>query len=408
MRIGLFTDQYYPSISGVVTSLKMLYEGLTDLGHECFIFTSFDEKMVTDPEELDSKNIINIYGRPYPFKDLRDYRYTFTHKRYLKIIRKYNLDIIHVHTEYNISKLANLAHKKLKIPMVHTLHTLWSDYFKYVSPFFDKHFHKKMEWFLKKFFTGPVSKNSVIDIVPTRKVYEQAHKYGLGKDIRIVPTGIDLKRFYASNFTEEQIQSLKGELGILAGQFVFLYIGRTSKEKNIEVLLNAFAKTCRGKDNAVFLLVGGGPELEELKEDVANLGIEKQVIFAGSIPWDHIPLYYQLGDIFINASQSETQGLTYIEALGSSIPLLVQRDECIAEVVEDYYNGIYFDGVEDLALKMEEILKAPETLKKIKANTLKSVENYSKEKYSENILAIYEEAVEKSKTVKNNIAKKRK
>ena len=179
---------------------------------------------------------------------------------------------------------------------------------------------------------------------------------------------------------------------------MFLYIGRTSKEKNIETLLNAYAKACKGKDNSVFLLVGGGPELEELKEDVAKLGIEKQVIFTGIIPWEHIPLYYQLGDIFLNASQSETQGLTYIEALGSSLPVLVQRDECIADVVEDYYNGIYFDGVEELAIKMDEILRAPETLKKIKSNTLKSVENYSKEKYSQNILAIYEEAIEKYKT----------
>ncbi len=398
MRIGLFTDQYYPSISGVVTSVKMLYEGLTNMGHECFIFTSFDEKMVTDPEELNSKNVINIYGRPYPFKDLRDYRYTFTHKRFLKIVAKYNLDIIHVHTEYNISKLANLAHKKLHIPVVHTLHTLWSDYFKYVSPFCDKHFHKFMEKLLRKWFTGPVAKNSIIEIVPTKKVYEQKEKYGLGKDVRIVPTGIELQRFYASNFTPQEISDLKKQLGILENQFVFLYIGRTSKEKNIETLLNAYAKACKGKDNSVFLLVGGGPELEELKEDVAKLEIEKQVIFTGIIPWEHIPLYYQLGDIFLNASQSETQGLTYIEALGSSLPVLVQRDECIADVVEDYYNGIYFDGVEELAIKMDEILRAPETLKKIKANTLKSVENYSKEKYSQNILSIYEEAIEKYKT----------
>lgn len=405
MRIGLFTDQYYPSISGVVTSVKMLYEGLTNLGHECFIFTSFDEKQVTNPDELNSKNVINIYGRPYPFKDLRDYRYTLTHRRFLKLVRQYNLDIIHVHTEYNISKLANLAHKKLHIPMVHTLHTLWGDYFKYVSPFCDKHFHKIMEKMLRKLFTGPVAKNSTIEIVPTRKVYEQSQKYGLGKDIRIIPTGIELERFYASNFSKDEISSLKKDLGIGPEQFVFLYIGRTSKEKNIEVLLNAYAKACRGNEKTVFLLVGGGPELEELKADVAELNIEKQVVFAGTIPWDKIPLYYQLGDVFLNASQSETQGLTYIEALGSSLPLLVQKDECIAEVVEDYFNGIYFDGEEELAVKMKEVLANPEILKGIKENTLKSVENYSKEKFSENILAVYEEAVEKYKKPKNRVEK---
>ncbi len=404
MRIGLFTDQYYPNISGVVTSIKMLYEGLTDLGHNCFIFTSFDEKEVAECEEIHQKHIINIPGKPYPFKDLKDYRYTLTHKKFLKVIESYQLDIIHVHTDYNISKLAILAHKKLHIPLVHTLHTLWSDYFKYVSPFFDKHFHKSMEWTLRKLFTGPLSKHSEIDIVPTKKVFEQAHIYGLKKEIRIIPTGIELRRFYASNFRKEEIAELKKELGILENQFVFLYIGRTSKEKNIEVLLKAYTKACKGNKDTVFVLVGGGPELAELKEDVKELGIEEQVIFTDTIPWESIPKYYQLGDIFINASQSETQGLTYIEALSSSIPLLVQKDECIEEVVQDYYNGIYFDGEEELIQKMLEILKAPETLQRIKNNTLDSVRKYSKEVYSKSILDIYEEVIEKYNR-KNNIEK---
>lgn len=406
MRIGIFTDQYYPFVSGVVTSIKMLYEGLTSMGHECFIFTSMDEKMFTEFEKTNEKNVINIYGRPYPFKDLRDYRYTFFHKKYMKIVKSYNLDIIHVHTEYNISKVSNLAAKQLKIPVVHTLHTLWSDYFRYVSPFFDRHFHKLMEVCLRKWYTGPASKNSIIDIVPTKKVYEQASKYGLGPDIRIIPTGIELQRFHPDNFTQDQIVELKKKLGIGLNQFVFLYIGRTSKEKNINVLLRAYARAYKGNKDIVFLIVGGGPCIDELKVLADELNIKEHVIFTDTIAWEDIPIYYQLGDVFINASQSETQGLTYIEALGSSIPILVQKDECIEEVVENYYNGIYFDGEDDLVLKMHEVLRAPETLKKIKANTLNSIENYSKEKYCKTILAIYEEAIQKSKQLELSKVKK--
>lgn len=396
MRIGLFTDQYYPFVSGVVTSIKMLYDGLTNLGHECYIVTSMAEDKIKDLEKQ-RKNVINIYGRPYPFKDLRDYRYTFSHRKYLKTIKNLNLDIIHVHTEYNISKLAILAHKKLHIPMVHTLHTLWSDYFKYVSPFFDKHFHKLMEKYLRKLFTGPVSKNSIIDIVPTKKVYDQSLKYGLNSNIRIIPTGIDLDKFNPKHFTNQQINDLKNKLGIKPNQFVFLYIGRASKEKNIITLLNSYAKACKGNFDTVFVLVGGGPQLEELKEYCKELQIDNQVIFTNTIPREKLPIYYQLGDIFVNASQSETQGLTYIEALGSSIPLLVQKDDCIKDVVENYYNGIYFEGEDDLTLKMKEILRAPETLKKIKSNTINSVFEYSKETYALRVFALYEEAIEKFK-----------
>lgn len=397
MRIGLFTDQYYPSISGVVTSIKMLYEGLTDLGHECFIFTSYDEKKALPNEELLGKNIINIPGRPYPFKNLRDYRYSFTHRRFLKYVEECNLDIIHVHTEYNIAKLARLASKKFSIPLVHTLHTLWSDYFKYVSPFFDKHAHKQMEKLLRGLFLNPVSKQSCIEIVPTKKVLDQKEIYGLGDDVRVIPTGIDINRFNQNNFSKDEILSLKHRLGIKDDQFVFLYIGRTSKEKSISVLLKSYANACKDNDNAVFLIVGGGPELDELKELANKLGINKHVIFTNLISWEEIPKYYQLGDIFLNASQTETQGLTYIEALASSVPILIQRDDCVSFIVDDYYNGIFFDGEDDLALKMKEILRAPDTLKKIKANTSKSIEKYSKENYSQNVLEIYNEAIEKFK-----------
>ena len=388
MRVGIFTDQYYPLISGVVTSIKMLKEGLESLGHEVFIFTSFDERTVT---ELIPDNVINIPGRSYPFKNLKDYRYTFTHRRFIKIVKKYNLDIIHLQTEFNIAKIAKLAHKKLKLPVVHTMHTLWSDYFKYVSPFFDKHFHKLMEKGLRVLFMNSCAKMSEIQIVPTKKVYEQKKKYGLGKEIRIIPTGIELDRFYPNNLDKEKIKDLRKELKI-NNEFVFLYIGRTSEEKNIPTLLNSYAKA--NLKNTKFLLVGGGPELEDLKDLARNLKIENDVIFTGLVEWNEIPYYYQLGDVFLNASQSETQGLTYIEALASGLPLLVQKDECIDDVVVDYYNGLFFDGEEELTKKMKEIVKAPDTLKTIKSNTLSSVENYSKEQFTKNILNIYNEAIE--------------
>ena len=134
MRVGIFSDQYYPIISGVVTSIKMLKEGLESLGHTVYVFTSFDEKKAL---ELIPENVINIPGRDYPFKNLKDYRYSLTHKRFVKIVKKYDLDIIHLQTEFNIAKLAKVVHKKLNIPVVHTMHTLWSDYFQYLSPFFD-------------------------------------------------------------------------------------------------------------------------------------------------------------------------------------------------------------------------------------------------------------------------------
>ena len=407
MKIGIFTDQYYPFVSGVVTSINLLYDGLEALGHEVYIFTSLDPKKTNfDDPVFKEKHVVNIPGKKYPFPGLRDYRYTFTHRRFIKIVKPYNLDVMHIQTEFNIAKVALTASKKLGIPVVHTLHTLYKDYFKYFSPFLDKYAPGLVLLTLNNLFTKPVTKGATIQIVPTQKVFEQKDTYGLGKDVRIIPTGIDLNRFNPNNFTKNEIEDLKSSLNIKNNQFVFLYLGRLSKEKNVPVLLHAYAKSlAKEPNNSVLVIAGGGPDIDSLKALSEELNIKEHVRFTDWIKSENAPIYYQLADIFINASQSETQGLTYLEALASGIPLLVQRDDCINGVISDYYNGIYFDGEDDLALKMVEINKAPDTLKTIKSNTLKSVENYSKEKFVQNIVSIYEEAIEKNN---ETLAKKKK
>ncbi len=393
MRIGIFTDQFYPYISGVVTSIKMLYEGLTNLGHEVFIFTSVDEQKAADCSELDEYNFINFPGKPYPFKDLKDYRKTKNPKKMVKIIATYQLDVIHVHTEFNIAKIAKKACKMLHIPIVHTLHTLYEDYLRYVSPFFDRYFHKIMFKVLAKVFVGSLSKVTTIEVVPTKKVLTLAGKYYMKGDIRVVPTGIELDRFDEANFTEQQIVELKRNLQIPQDAFVFGYLGRTSGEKNIPTIIEAYSKL-KNKNNSILLIVGGGPQFDDLVSLAQKYKIEDKVIFTGFIDNEFIPLYYHICDIFVNASKSETQGLTYIESLASSLPLLVQKDECIDDLIQDYYNGIYFDGVDDLVVKMEEIQKATSTLKNIKQNTKKSCAKYTKEHYAATIEAIYKDAIE--------------
>lgn len=400
MKIGLFTDQYYPGISGVVTSVKMLYEGLEAMGHECYIFTSFDEKFEKDNNEIVDKRIINIKGHPYPFKNLKDFRYTFFKNKYVKLIKSYNLDIIHIHTEYNIAKIAIKVSKKYNIPIVHTLHTLFNDYLQYLSPFFNKHFHKQMLWGLKVLYTGPVSKNSTIEIVPTKKVLDTAKDYGVGKSapVEIVPTGIELSRFYSSNYSDEEIKEIKDKLNI-KDKFVFLYVGRVSEEKNIKKIILAYNELNDKMKNTCLLIVGGGPYLDELKKLVKNLCLDEYVIFTGLIPWVEVPKYYQLGNVFVNASITETQGLTNIESLASSLPLLIQKDNSVKDLIVNNYNGIYFDGLEDLSVKMKEIIENPKVLDYIKSNTFESVKLYTKEEYAKNIYNIYLEAIKKYKKI---------
>ena len=393
MRIGLFPDQYYPSISGVVTSVKMLYEGLEAMGHKCFIFTSYDEKLDENNSERKTKDVINFKGKSYPFKNLKDYRYNLNHKKYAKIVGTYNLDIIHVHTEYNIAKIAMKASSMYHIPIVHTLHTLFNDYLQYVSPFFNKFFHKQMLWGLKVLYTGPISKKATIQIVPTVKVLTTAKDYGLGQKalVKIIPTGIELSRFYNTNYSLSEIEELKKNLKI-DGKLVFIYVGRVSEEKNIKTIIKAYSMLDK-KELHRLLIVGGGPQLEDIKTYVKELNIIDNVVFTGLIPWDVVPKYYQLGDVFVNASLTETQGLTNVEALASSLPVLVQKDDSVKELIKDKVNGIFFDGIDELYVKMKEILNNPNILVNIRNNAFEFVKHYTKEEYSNNVYNVYLEAI---------------
>lgn len=401
MRIGIFTDQYYPSVSGVVTSINMLYEGLEKLGHECFIFTSFDEKVLFDEQvkaKIEQKNVINFKARKYPFKALEEYRYTFTHKRYVKTIKNFNLDIMHVHTEFNIAKIAIKAAKKLNIPIVHTLHTSWKDYFGYVFPGLAKHASGFLLWFLKHVYTKPISRWSEIEIVPTEKVTHDLKLYGMKGEIRIVPTGLDLSRFNPDRFDKQTIEKLRNDLK-LSDKYVYAFIGRTSHEKNIDSIIESFAKTFKENDEVRLLIVGGGPELDSLKELVNKLEITDKVVFTGMVEYDKVPLYYQLADIFVNASSTETQGLTYVEALSSGLPVLVRYDECIKDFIKDGVNAFVFANDDEFVGKMEESYKSKDSLDSIKKNTRDSVKKFSVEEYSKSCEQIYKDAIERYKSL---------
>ena len=400
MKIGLFSDQFYPQISGVVTSIKMLYEGLEAMGHECYIFTAIDDENCKDHPELTSKRVINFPGIHYPFKAAKEYKFNFFHKKFIKEIAKYNLDVIHVNTEFNMANIARKASKKLNIPVVYTVHTAWIQYICTLFPRGDKFFHPLYVKIMQILFTKPTYKASTITILPTKKMLPDLKNYGIkGDNFKIIPTGIELSRFKDFKGTKEELDALKKKLG-LEDKFIFSYIGRTAKEKNIEFLIQGFSKIAKKYPNARLLIVGGGPVLDSLKELAVSLDIADSVIFTGLIPWEEIPYYYHITNMFVNASKSETQGLTYVEALASGVPNLVLNDLCIEDVIIDGYNGFLFENEEEFVNKMEYCLT--NDISDIVKNTISSSLNFSKERFAEKIYDVYLEAIE----INNNKRKK--
>src|SRR5699024_4227719 len=220
-------------------------------------------------------------------------------------------DIIHSHCEFSTFKMAEDIAEHLNIPIVHTYHTIYEDYTHYFSP------NKKIGEKIVSYFSRRILNQTELVIAPTEKVKQLLNKYQVDTPIDVIPTGIDTDQF-KQEVNKEKLLQLKQKLGILEQDRVLLFIGRIAKEKNIEELVRYLSKM--KAPHIKLLICGDGPFREELEGFINELHLSEQVIFTGMICPQEIATYYQLGDIFINASTSETQGLTYIEALLSGLP----------------------------------------------------------------------------------------
>ena len=190
MRIGIFTDTYPPYINGVSTSISMLEKALKQKGHQVYIVTVNTKNMKYEYEN-DGK-LIRIPGIPI---GIYDYRLTGIYPvRVINKIKKWNLDVIHSHTEFGVGTFARIIAKQLGIPLVHTYHTMYEDYVHYITHgYFDKSSKKLVEYFTKFYCDKTASEL----IVPSRKTYNLfKEKYKCDKNIHIVPTGMDVENFH--------------------------------------------------------------------------------------------------------------------------------------------------------------------------------------------------------------------
>jgi 1,2-diacylglycerol 3-alpha-glucosyltransferase len=141
----------------------------------------------------------------------------------------------------------------------------------------------------------------------------------------------------------------------------FLYVGRLAPEKNLTACLKAFAAYRRSEGTWDLVLVGDGPEREDLKERCLELDISEHVIFAGLKTAPETTLYYAFAKCFLLPSTREPWGLVVNEAMASGLPVLVSnRCGCVEDLVEEGGNGFLFDPTDDSQLT-HEMLKIGES-----------------------------------------------
>ncbi|MEM5779274.1 MAG: glycosyltransferase [Candidatus Aenigmatarchaeota archaeon] len=378
MRIVFFTDTYKPQINGVVRAVTDTEAILKKFGHEVFIVC---------PKVKGYKFPKNVFTcRAYDFKPYPEYKAAIPSRKLIKWIKEIEPDVIHVHTPATIGVFGLAIAKMLSIPVVATYHTLIDEYFKIY--FISRNIKKiiitdlLISKLVKKFTKIFYNKFDLV-IVPSLAIKKILLEAEVKVPIHVIPNGVDTRRFSPS-----RIKKSEKEINIL-------WVGRLGKEKSLDVLLRAFKIVYKKFPNARLILIGDGPDRERLENIAKNLKIS--VEFFGYVNEEELKNSYREAYVFVSPSTTETQGLSVLEAMSSSCPVIVANSLAFKDFVKHGFNGLLFKpkNAKDLAKKITLIIENKSLRDKLAKNARKSALELSKEKQAENLLSIYKEISKK-------------
>lgn len=387
MRIGIFSETYTPYISGLVTSEVMLKHALEKQGHEVYVVTANIESFKYEYDE--KERVLKIPGLP---TGIYDSRLTSIYPvRAVKKIKSWKLDVIHSQTEFAVGTFARIIAKQYNVPLVHTYHTMYEDYIHYVTKGYFKKSTKKLLEYFTKFYCDTTATEL---IVPTTKTYKLfTEKYKFEKNIHIIPTGIEVDRFFEENISKEEVQNLRKRLDLSKKDFVILFVGRLAEEKNVEFLINSQKNLNKEYKNIKLIIVGDGPDKEKYEKLSNSLGLSNNIIFTGKAAWGDMPYYYHVSDVFATASKTETQGLTIIEAMASQVVPVCMRDEAFQSMVTEELNGLFFVTNEEYEAEIKRLYLNPKELKRFDKQARIQAEHYSSKNYADRVLEVYQRAI---------------
>lgn len=391
MNIGIFTDTYFPQISGVAASIATLDKELTRLGHNVYIFTSTDNMANTAKEKGKVFRFPSLAARFVPERRLA-FKGT---RRASHLIKTLNIDVIHTQTEFSMGWLGKHLSRKHQLPFIHTYHTMYEDYIHYIAKgrlLTPSMIGKLTKWFCRR---------ADLVIAPTEKVKRTLERYQVAAPIKVAPTGISLKQFQRTDESVRTAMEIKAQIGLSADDPVVVSIGRMAEEKNMQALIQA-VKDCHSNHVPMKLvLVGDGPERHTLEELANTLGVSRHVLFVGAINWNKIHYYYQISDLFVSASTTEAQGLTYIEAMASGCAVIAKDDSSIQTVIRDGESGFVFKQDSDLAPLLMSLWQNPQRVQHVQSAAHGHVRSFSAESFGLTLESTYQVVSQKGQTTQN-------
>ncbi len=379
LNVGMLTDTYIPQVNGVATSVHLFKRYLEGLGENVYVFAPMVPK--------NESRAFKISGLKFFWEPQHRLAIPISHKM-LNLATRLNIDLVHSHAPFSMGFQALRLSEKLGIPHVHTYHTLLTEYRHYVPlPF------RPTKEAVKEFSAWFCNLTDTV-IAPTDKIREELVSYGVKVPIHVLPTGIDVENFQRPlSFSVREVHSIPDSHKIV------LYAGRIAKEKNVDFLVKAFAKLCTRRKNVTLIMVGNGPEMQEISHMATKFGVADKVILTGYVQRNRLVDYYRQADVFAFASVTETQGLVVLEALAAGLPVVAVAKEGIKDVLEENVGCVLLKEVEkeSFVKALEKVLKDDGYAERLSKQGVEYVEEkWSMKTMAQRLDEIYKEVLKSS------------
>jgi 1,2-diacylglycerol 3-alpha-glucosyltransferase len=380
MRIGMMTDVYKPHTSGITNYISLSKQFLEKEGHQVYVFTFSDE----DYQDTES-NVIRSPGLP-----LLDTGYFFNinYRHEARVLLR-SMDVVHVHHPFLSGSLALRYCRPRGIPVVFTNHTRYDLYAKaYLPGLPDAIGETALEAYLPSFCRAC---NMVIS--PSPSVKKILQKLKVNSPIEVVPNGVDLQPY------ETIIDPIdRTSMGFSREDVLLIYTGRLGPEKNLSFLLRSFAGAVKAYKNLGLLIVGDGPERENLTDLVEHLGVDSRVRFLGMVPYEEIRCYLATADVYVTASVTEVHPLSVIEAMAVGLPVLGIDSPGVGDIVKDGISGCLAEDVDLAAFtaKMARLVTENDLRQKMSESAKELAQTYSIIKTNQMMIDKYQLVIKQS------------
>ncbi len=350
MKIGIFSDNFYPELSGISDSIISLSKELVKLDHEINFYAPRYSKenyeIAHRPyEELklsEHINIIRLPSIPFP-APTKQGRVAFFNSEIISKIKNWDPDIIHSQLFFGAGLLALKASRVLKKPFVGTNHTAITSF----SPL-------NINWIINLLLKYAVWYYNKCDFVtaPSQSVFDEMQKLVFKPPHSVISNPIETASFSPLT-SEDERRELKKQFGFNGPTLVFA--GRLAPEKNIDIIIKAVAEINKSLPAVELALAGHGSQENSLRALVKEVGVEKNVKFLGLLEKSKLADLYRASEIFVITSTSETQNMTMMQAMATTLPVIGVNARALPEYLNQG-NGFIIQPGDFKALAEKAIL----------------------------------------------------